>query len=275
MRGDEGVITVTYTPPAPGTAPRLGEKYRQVQLRLSAAVDGLILLGGPDAREFATLGGEPLTWSYQVKVKNEAGSTAICNIGLELRLTSETGTPTNLPSISLAAALIGVLTIPPGTWLAGTTVFTPSGLATLGFGLFPGKPRFVNTSIVNREKQTVPVNTELGMDRSYYVRINIGPLSKESIVRNPVPFPSRLLPQGKGDGQWLDVVAASDDFQLKRHRYTLFLPAKGPSWVCECNPEQAHTCNKKTRQAYLDIAIDPLKITADAKLRLNIYYANN
>src|SRR5262249_3481420 len=118
-------------------------------------------------------------------------------------------------------------------------------------------------------------NTELGSNQTYYVRLNIGPPSKQSVIRNPLPFPSSFLPQGKGEGHWLDVVIAGDDFQLERHRYTFFLPGKGPSWVCRCNPDKPHTCNKQTRNDYLDIAIKPLKITRQAKLRLSIYYANN
>ncbi len=275
MRNEEGVVTVTYTPPKTGEAPQLPGRYSQIQIQLSAVVDGLILLGEPDTRRFATLGGEPITWSYPVRVKEEAGSTTTCDISLELTLTSETGNATSLPAIPLASAQIAVPTIPPVTWLVGSSVVTPSGLATLGLGLFPGKPRYVNTRIVDDEKQTIPANTELGTDRSYYVRINIGPLSKETIVRNPLPFPSGLLPQGKGGGHWLDAVVASDDFQFDKHRYTFFLPGKGPSWVCECNPDAPHTCSKKTREDYLDIAIEPVRVTSHAKLRLSIYYANN
>jgi hypothetical protein len=223
----EGVVTVSYTPPANGGVPRLEETERLVEVQVSATVDGLKLLG-PSQFEFQFLGRAPIQWSFPVKVTKARGSTATCNINLGLRVPDRT-----LDPVPLETAQIDVPTIPPVTWLAGSTVFTPSGLATLGLGLFPGKPRYVNTMIVDSEKQPVPQNTELQKDKTYYVRLNIGELSKQTIIRNPIPFPEWILPRGKTgkNGHWLNVVIAGEDFVLSKHRYYLFLPSKAPIWV--------------------------------------------
>lgn len=137
--------------------------------------------------------------------------------------------------------------------------------------------RFVNVCLVNHEDQTiVSKTTNLGMGRTYDLRLDIGPLSPDSVVENAGenPFPEELLPATE-DGHWVEVIVVSDDFSVSEQRYSLFLPKLGSSWVCGCTPGGGHKCDKDLRNSYLFIPLLAPERTGSARLRIAIYYCKN
>jgi hypothetical protein len=63
-----------------------------------------------------------------------------------------------------------------------------------------------------------------------------------------------LLPASE-TGHWLEVVIASDDFQLKQQYHHIFLPRIGASYVCPCKPHTEHTCDSDDRLPYLFVSL--------------------
>jgi hypothetical protein len=115
--------------------------------------------------------------------------------------------------------------------------------------------RYTNVCITKgANRSVIPQGRSLISGGRYDLRLNIGPRSPQSVVRNPRRFRGDLLPPTE-KGHWLEVVLASDDFRLPRRRYYFFLPLAGPSYVCTCKPQHRHTCNQKERQSYLFIPV--------------------
>lgn len=143
--------------------------------------------------------------------------------------------------------------------------------------LEPRPPRFVNVSFGSPgEKMALRRGFSLGMNRRYDLRIDIGALSRESIVMDAKehPFPSEFLPPSE-EGHWLEVLAISHDFEVRPVRHHLFLPRSGPSWVCDCTNEGHHSCTPESRRAQLVIETRSPPRSGIARLRLVIYYRNN
>lgn len=146
--------------------------------------------------------------------------------------------------------------------------------------------RHVNVCLIrgDKEKTVVPITMNLREGNSYYLRLDIGNLSSDTAVRNPQIFPTQHLPRTE-TGHWLEVVVVSDDFQVSnsaspRHRYNLFLPKKGASWICSCSPGGGHVCVKKSRQPYLFVwlltpSLFPNETVRNARIRIGIYYQKN
>jgi hypothetical protein len=137
--------------------------------------------------------------------------------------------------------------------------------------------RYINTCIVMHENQiVVPKTANLAAQRPYDLRLDIGLLSRDSVVENAGshPFPTELLPETR-EGHWLEVVVVSGDFTISSGRYNLFLPDSGASWVCGCPPGEDHTCSKDSRNPYLFIALTAPEQPGIARLRIAIYYENN
>ncbi|MFN0086407.1 MAG: hypothetical protein ACKVX9_13550 [Blastocatellia bacterium] len=155
---------------------------------------------------------------------------------------------------------------------------TPAELATaLRDRLDGARARYANVCLTEGAARAVaPGGKQLRAGQDYELRFDIGPLSAASVVTNAEQnaFPSHLLPRSE-EGQWLEVVAASDDFTIPRRRHSLFLPASGPSWVCGCRPGGAHTCDGGARADHLFIPITAPTEAGSARLRLAVYYANN
>lgn len=139
-------------------------------------------------------------------------------------------------------------------------------------------PRYVNTCFAHQDNEHTVVNKNINLaqDTWYDLRIDIGPLSLDSVVRNPRKhrFPVEQLPPTQ-DGHWLEIGAVSADFEIPQGRHHLFLPKTGPSWVCNCMPGNAHSCNDNSRQSYLFIPIKSPSSAGKANLRLGIYYNKN
>jgi hypothetical protein len=138
-------------------------------------------------------------------------------------------------------------------------------------------PRYANLCLTSSDGEFVlPRTTDLMVEREYSLRLDIGPLSQNSVVANALehPVPVNLLPETM-DGHWLQAVVVSDEFTLNRRRFNLFLPRIGPSWVCDCLPGSQHTCEIYSRQQYLYISLRAPSQTGPAHLRLSLYYQNN
>ena len=136
--------------------------------------------------------------------------------------------------------------------------------------------RYVNVCLVRSLEASSVVQMAISLSAltTYYVRVDIGDLSPESVVQNATPFPDGLLPETK-TGHWLEAVAVSDDFRVEPSRHYLFLPKGGASWVCDCAPGGKHTCTKQTRRPYVLIPVKTPRESTAARLRLCIYYQNN
>jgi|RhiMetdeSRZDD1v2_1073273.scaffolds.fasta_scaffold29260_2 hypothetical protein len=113
-------------------------------------------------------------------------------------------------------------------------------------------PRYVNVSFARHGTPSAVAKTSsLAAAAEYDLRIDIGPLSADSIVANAAtqPFPSERLPSTEV-GYWLEVVAVSDKFAVPERAYPMFLPRLGPSWVCDCVPGASisalRTCAENT-----------------------------
>src|SRR5262249_33734272 len=106
------------------------------------------------------------------------------------------------------------------------------------------------------------------------LRIDIGPLSLDSVVDNPGAFPQHVLPQTES-GHWIEVVAVSDDFAIPQPRFHLFLPRCGNSWVCDCPPGGTHHCSAGQRRHHLFLTIHTPPSPRLARLRLGVYFENN
>jgi kumamolisin len=153
-------------------------------------------------------------------------------------------------------------------------------------------PRYTNVCIVKSQLRAVlPLQRSLRAGGQYELKLNIGSWTRESAVRNARPFRGDLLPVS-ADGHWLEVVIASDDFQLTKNHYDLFLPRRGSSYICSCKPGIGHTCHANERLPYLFVSIhapalsklvrdgsrsSPLRSSRlrRARLRIAIYFRKN
>jgi hypothetical protein len=75
-------------------------------------------------------------------------------------------------------------------------------------------PRYANATLFDAlKREPEPMNPQSSISRNHRLRLrlDIGPLSTESHVRRPIPFPDNLLPQ---TDLWLDVVVTSTDFSV-------------------------------------------------------------
>jgi hypothetical protein len=137
--------------------------------------------------------------------------------------------------------------------------------------------RHVNVCFADpRSDSVIPDDRSLGTNFTYRLRINIGPLLSETAVMNAEshPFPAHLLPP-EAHGHWLAVVVKSEQFRIKSSRYSLFLPVRGPSWVCNCQFGSPHSCFEDNRNSYLYVRLQTPAVPCTASLRLAIFYLNN
>lgn len=137
-------------------------------------------------------------------------------------------------------------------------------------------PRYVNACMERSDHTPVAKSTSLRSDTEYYLRVNIGSLSPDSVVENAgiFPFPADRLPP-TNIGYWLEVVAVSDDFTISKNRLNLFLPKVGDSWVCSCTPGEEHTCSETERFPNLYFDARTPKQTGLGRIRIAVYYQNN
>jgi hypothetical protein len=137
--------------------------------------------------------------------------------------------------------------------------------------------RHLNVCFADAHSDSViPVEMSLCTNCAYRLRINIGPLLSETAVIDAErhPFPAHLLPP-EAQGHWLTVVVLSTQFKIQSRRHSLFLPVRGPSWICNCKFGGAHSCSKDNRNSYRYVRIQTPAVPGIASLRLIIYYLNN
>src|SRR5207249_1845673 len=135
--------------------------------------------------------------------------------------------------------------------------------------------RYVNVCFVPIRNR-VPIRPEMSLKagRDYRLRIDIGRLSADSVVKNPRVFPVDRLPPSES-GYWFEVAVLSDDFVVRPRLRSLFLPRTGSSWVCDCTPGGDHSCTPGVRSPYLLIDVRAPEVPGIAHLRLAVYYRNN
>ncbi|MBI4259983.1 MAG: hypothetical protein HY658_05400 [Actinobacteria bacterium] len=141
----------------------------------------------------------------------------------------------------------------------------------------PAPPRFANVAVARAEDDTVvPASSSLATGRGYVLRLDIGELSPESVVENARewPVPEHLLPRREG-GHWLDALVVSDTLDVETDRYPLFLPDRGSSWVCACEPGFEHRCPEDEREPYVRIAFRTLDEPGTADMRIGLYHEGN
>lgn len=138
-------------------------------------------------------------------------------------------------------------------------------------------PRYANVDLVD-DKTTGRCDPArpLAMKTAYHLRIDIGPLRTESVVKNATefPFPDYVLPETE-EGHWLDVVVTSEEFNIEGKQYALFLPESGSSWVCGCERNGRHHCELEEREPYLYVPVTSPSTPGEATLRIGFYYENN
>jgi hypothetical protein len=138
-------------------------------------------------------------------------------------------------------------------------------------------PRFVNVCFTSSAGGTpISAHSTLAPDSRYYLRLDIGDLSPDSVVENAGtnPFPSKSLPASR-HGHWLQVVIAASGLATERKRYDLFLPNRGASWVCKCAPNSVHSCAPQNRKRYLSIPVQVPPAAGVGTLRIAIYFRKN
>jgi len=136
-------------------------------------------------------------------------------------------------------------------------------------------PRYVNVCLTRPpDHEVLPATLSLAPSRDYHLRIDVGALSPQSVVRNAERLPAELLPPTE-DGHWLEVFASSKDFSIPQRRHHLFLPQEGPGWVCGCRPGNAHTCRPAERGSHLFIGLKTPPEPGLARVRLGVYCEKN
>ncbi|MFE5713429.1 hypothetical protein ACFQ7J_21765 [Streptomyces sp. NPDC056501] len=135
-------------------------------------------------------------------------------------------------------------------------------------------PRFVNLAIQSRSSAPAVVSRGEPLDPNshYYLRVDIGHASKDSIVvgARQHPFPEEHLPETT-EGHWLDVGVTSSDFEVVTPEDTFFLPRHGPSWSCACRPHEAHSCYPDQRHRYVFLAVRTPAAAGTAHARVTIW----
>ena len=135
--------------------------------------------------------------------------------------------------------------------------------------------RFLNVCLTNTQRsRAVERFVSLAVQTYYFLRVDIGQLSPESVIVHPVRFPDENLPASQ-TGWWLEAIAASDEFKIAVERHHFFLPRQGPSWVCHCQPGKAHVCSANERQRFLFIPVTTPAEEGHKTLRLTIYFRKN
>jgi hypothetical protein len=137
-----------------------------------------------------------------------------------------------------------------------------------------GPPRFVNLAVLRAvDFGRIPANRPLAPHTAHLLRINIGAVSAESVVRDAVAqvFPASRLPPTVA-GHWLEIAVASADFDTPTRTFPVFLPLRGQSWVCRCQPESSHTCRPGEREAHVLVPVRTPAAPGTAHLRIGVWF---
>ena len=137
-------------------------------------------------------------------------------------------------------------------------------------------PRFTNLAILDQEQRVVEPNTDLRPAVTYMLRLNIGSLRTDSLIKNPAPIPDEKLPPSK-DGYWLEAwVHGVTGIDFEKSLHAFFLPVQGASWTCGCEPGKEHHCTPEQRSAFLLAPFRTSTATGAAlEARVMIYHKKN
>ena len=131
--------------------------------------------------------------------------------------------------------------------------------------------RYVNLTLNDRATLArVPQSARIVPGADYELAVTIGDLLAESVVADAEPFPAEHLPATRL-GHWLEVVAASEAFEVKAGDRRVFLPVTGHAWVCGCSDEE-HTCEPAERRRDLRIWVRAPREVGRADIRLVVYH---
>ncbi|MFE0418933.1 CHAT domain-containing protein [Streptomyces tendae] len=144
----------------------------------------------------------------------------------------------------------------------------------------PADRRYLNLSLTwPISQQVVPHDWLLGAGARYQVRLDIGQLDRDSLLRDSgKPLPDHALPHEDdgGRGDWLQITVLSEDFLVPDRRHAVFLPLDGAAYVCPCSPGGAHACRPEHRGQYVWIPVTaPDGPRSEASLRVTVAYRGN
>ncbi|MGE7384316.1 CHAT domain-containing protein [Streptomyces sp. NPDC004126] len=157
---------------------------------------------------------------------------------------------------------------------------TPPAEPVPGAGPVPEtEDRFLNVAIVwPLSRRVVPADRLLASGRTYELRLDIWRLSEDSLLAGQaVALPDVLLDHtdDDGNGDWLQLTLVSDDLAFSAERHWLFLPRRGPAWVCPCVPGGRHTCEEEHRGRYVHVPFVAPEEPGPARLRMFVSYRGN
>jgi len=134
-------------------------------------------------------------------------------------------------------------------------------------------PRYVNLNFTDQSGRVIAKQTPLVTKRSYKLRVDIGDLTKQSVVKNAARNPLRadLLPASDA-GHWLQLAAVSAQFKISPLGRWLFLPNDGPAWACRCKPGGGHQCRPRDRRKHVEFPVRAPSAPSRATLRLSVYF---
>ncbi|MFB6784167.1 CHAT domain-containing protein [Streptomyces sp. NPDC056352] len=139
--------------------------------------------------------------------------------------------------------------------------------------------RFLNLALVwPTSRRTVPEDRVLGAGQRYELRLDIGkPLEDSLLAGQADAFPGHGLPHEDdgGNGDWLEVTLISEDFAFPAAPRALFLPLRGDSWVCPCEPRSRHGCEAGHRGRHLYVPFTAPDEPGPARLRVYVSYRGN
>jgi hypothetical protein len=130
--------------------------------------------------------------------------------------------------------------------------------------------RVVNLAVLRSDFRRIPADRPLEPAKDHFLRLDIGPPGRDSVVRAPTAFPVQHLPPST-TGHWLEVGVASAEFSVAAEIFHLFLPRRGPSWVCPCEPGGPHTCRPGQREPFLLIPVRTPG-SGSASLRVAVWF---
>ncbi|MER6069548.1 CHAT domain-containing protein [Streptomyces sp. NPDC001817] len=147
-------------------------------------------------------------------------------------------------------------------------------------GAAPPADRYLNLCLTwPISQQVVPHDGLLGAGARYHLRLDIGELAGDSLVRESArPLPDDALPHedGGGQGDWLQINVLSEDFLVPDRRHAMFLPLDGRAYVCPCPPGGRHVCRPEHRGQYLWIPVTaPAGPRSAGSLRVTVSYRGN
>lgn len=146
--------------------------------------------------------------------------------------------------------------------------------------LLPQDDRYANFALV-QGNVVINASRSIPPESGCQLRFNIGPLTSDRIPEigsdgleaKPKPFPFGALPE-TAEGHWIDVVVASGQCEVEKGKGRVFLPLNGPSWVCECDPRNGHSCTLESRKDYLSFSTI-MPTAGDVGFRVGVYFKNN